>query len=209
MVARLEAAGLVMRGGSVVDATIIEAPSSTKNASGSRDPETRLAKKGNQWHFGTKCHPGEDAGSGYVHSATLAAANVPDVREAHGLVRDDDGLCYADATWRGVARREEVRSDPHLSEVDWRVAMGPSKPGALSPARWDGRGEERSRGLRAREGKRPYQIVKRTFGYAKVRYRGIAKNASRIPALLASANLPVCARAGRQGEFLGATVAAA
>ena len=87
--------------------------------------------------------------------------------------------------------------------------MGPSKPGAARRARRDGRGEGRSRGLRAREGKRPCQIVKRTFGYAKVRYRGIAKNASRILALLASANLPVCARAGRQGEFLGATVAAA
>ena len=75
--------------------------------------------------------------------------------------------------------------------------------------RWDGRGEGRRRGLRAREGKRPCQIARRTFGYAKVRYRGIARNASRIPALLASANLPVCARAGRQGDFLGASVTAA
>ena len=87
--------------------------------------------------------------------------------------------------------------------------MGPSRPGAARRARWDGRGEERRRGLRAREGKRPCQIARRTFGYAKVRYRGIAKNASRILTLLASANLPVCARAGRQGEFLGASVAAA
>ena len=155
VVARLEAAGLVMRGGSVVDATIIEAPSPPKNASGSRDPETRLAKKGNQWHFGTRCHSGEDAGSGYVHSATFTAANVPDVCEAHGLVRDDDEFCYADAGYRGVARREEVRSDPHLSKVDWRVAMGPSRPGAARRARRDGRGEERSRGLRAREGRAP------------------------------------------------------
>ena len=155
VVARLEAAGLVMRGGSEGGATIMEAPSSTKNASGSRDPETRLAKKGNQWHFGTRCHSGEDAGSGYARSATFTAANVPDVREAHGLVRDDDEFCYADAGYRGVARREEVRSDPHLSKVDWRVAMGPSKPGALSPARWADRGEERSRGLRAREGRAP------------------------------------------------------
>ena len=87
--------------------------------------------------------------------------------------------------------------------------MGPSRPGAARRARWDGRGEGRSRGLRAREGKRPYQIARRTFGYARVRYRGIAKRASRIPALLASANLPVCARAGRQAEFLGTSVAAA
>ena len=175
VVARLEAGGLVMRGGSVVDATIIKAPSSTKNASGSRDPETRQTKKGNRWHLGTRCHSGEDAGSGYVHSATLAAANVPDVCEAHGLVRDDDGLCHADAGWRGVARREEVRSDPHPSGAGWRVAMGPSRPGAARRARWDGRGEGRSRGLRAREGKRPCQIARRTLGYARVRYRGIAR----------------------------------
>ena len=209
VVARLEAAGLVMRGGSVVDATIIEAPSSTKNASGSRDPEMHQTKKGNQWHFGMKCHSGEDAGSGYVHSATFTAANVPDVCEAHGLVRDDDEFCYADAGYRGVARREEVRSDPHLSKVDWRVAMGPSKLRALSPARWADRGEERRKASVRARAEHPYQIVKRTFGYVKVRYRGIAKNASRILTLLASANLLMCARAGRQGEFLGATVAAA
>ena len=197
VVARLEAAGLVMRGGSVVDATIVEAPSSTKNASGSRDPETRQTKKGNQWHFGMKCHSGEDAGSGYVHSATFTAANVPDVCEAHGLVRDDDEFCYADAAWRGVARREEVRSDPHPSGAGWRVAMGPSRPGAARRARWDGRGEGRSRGLRAREGKRPCQIARRTLGYAKVRYRGIAKNASAHPRP-ARRRQPARARQGRE-----------
>ncbi|WP_050342652.1 IS5/IS1182 family transposase [Olsenella sp. oral taxon 807] len=165
----------------VPDATTIEAPSPPENASGSRDPEMHQTKKGNQWHFGMKCHSGEDAGSGYVHSATLAAANVPDVCEAHGLVRDDDEFCYADAGYRGVARREEVRSDPHLSGIDWRVAMGPSRPGAARRARWDGRGEGRSRGLRAREGKRPCQIARRAFGYARVRYRGIAKRASAHP----------------------------
>ena len=209
VVARPGAAGLAVRGGSVVDATTMEAPSPPENASGSRDPETRLAKRGNQWHLGTRCHSGEDAGSGYVHSATFTAANVPDVCEAHGLVRDDDGLCYADAGWRGVARREEVRSDPHLSGTGWRVAMGPSRPGALAAAQWADRGEERRKASVRARAEHPYQIVKRVFGYAKVRYRGIAKNASRILTLLASANLLMCARAGRQEEFLGASVAAA
>ena len=176
MVARPGAAGLAVRGGSVAGATIMGAPGPPENASGSRDPETRLAKRGNQWHFGTRCHSGEDAGGGYARGATLAAAGVPDVCEAHGLVRDDGGLCHADAGWRGVARREEARSDPHPSGAGWRVAMGPSRPGA---ARRDGRGEERRRGLRAREGRRPRQIARRTFGYARVRYRGIAKRAVR------------------------------
>ena len=209
VVARLEAAGLVMRGGSVAGATIVEAPSPPENASGSRDPEMHQTKKGNQWHFGTRCHSGEDAGSGHARGATFTAANVPDVCEAHGLVRDDDEFCYADAGYRGVARREEVRSDPHLSGIDWRVAMGPSKLRALAAARWADRGEERRKASVRARAEHPYQIVKRTFGYARVRYRGIAKRASRIPALLASANLPVCARAGRQEEFLGASVAAA
>ena len=80
----------------------MEAPGPPESASGSRDPGTRLAERGNQWHFGTRCHPGKDAGSGHARGATLAAAGVPDVCEAHGLVRDDDGLCYADATWRGA-----------------------------------------------------------------------------------------------------------
>ena len=124
-------------------------------------------------------------------------------------MRDDDEFCYADAGYRGVARREEVRSDPHLSGIDWRVAMGPSKLRALAAARWADRGEERRKASVRARAEHPYQIVKRTFGYAKVRYRGIAKNASRILTLLASANLLMCARAGRQEEFLGASVAAA
>ena len=114
----------------------MEAPGPPESASGSRDPGTRLAKRGNQWHFGTRCHPGKDAGGGHARGATLAAAGVPDVCEAHGLVRDDDGLCHADAGWRGVARREEVCSDPRPSGAGWRVAMGPSRPGAARRARW-------------------------------------------------------------------------
>lgn len=96
-------------------------------------------------------------------------------------MRDDDGLCYADATWRGVARREEVRSDPHLSGTGWRVAPGPPSLGPPGGPGGTQRGEGRSRGLRAREGKRPCQIARRTLGYAKVHYRGIAKRASVHP----------------------------
>ena len=152
VVARPGAAGLLMRDGSVAGATIVGAPGPPEDASGSRDPGTRQAERGSRWRLGTRCHPGKDAGSG-----------------------------HADATWRGVARREKVHSDPHPSGTGWRVAMGPSKPGAARRARRDGRGEERSRGLHAREGKRPCQIARRTLGYAKVRYRGIARGASARP----------------------------
>ena len=181
MVARLEAAGLLMRDGSVAGVTIVGAPSSTEDASGSRDPGTRQAERGSRWRLGTRCHPGKDAGG---------------------------GPCHADAGWRGVAKRAEVASDPRLPGAGWRVAMGPSGPGAARRAWRDGRGEGRSRGLRAREGKRPYQIARRTFGYAKVRYRGIAKNASVRPCP-ARQRQPARVRQGRQAELLGASVAAA
>lgn len=202
--ARLERAGLMMRGGSVIDATIVEAPPSTKNRSGSRDPEMHQVRKGNEWHFGMKCRSGEDAGSGYVHTATFTAANVSDVTEARRLLRDDDRFCYADAGYRGVGRRAEVASGPRLSGVDWRVAAGPSALRSLGPLRWAERAEEHDKASVRAKAEHPYQMVKRTFGYAKCRYRGIAKNASRILTLLASANLLMCARAGRQREFLAA-----
>ena len=209
VVSRLEEAGMMMHGGSVIDATIVSAPSSTKNARGGRDPEMHQTRKGRQWYHGMKCHSGEDAGTGYVHSCAFTAANVADVAEAHNLVRPDDRFCYADAGYRGVARRDEVASDGHLSSVDWRVAMGPSRLRALCPAQWADRDEERRKASVRSKAEHPYQIVKRTFGYAKVRYRGIAKNAARIRVLLASANLLMVARAGRQADFLRPSLGAA
>ena len=94
--AKLEADGLMMRGGSIVDATIIAAPSSTKNTSGTRDPQMRQNKKGNQWYFGMKAHAGVDAGTGLVHSVSVTAASVHDLDEITRLVRDDDQVVYAD-----------------------------------------------------------------------------------------------------------------
>lgn len=209
VLARLEAAGMIMHGGSVVDATIVSAPSSTKNARGERDPEMHQTRKGNQWHFGMKCHSGEDAGTGYVHSCAFTPANVPDVVEAHALVRPDDEVAYADAGYRGVERRPEVAGDESLSKVEWRVAMGPSGLRALGPARRADREEERRKASVRSRAEHPYQIVKRVFGYAKCRYRGIAKNAARIRVLLASANLLMVARAGRRADFLRPSLGAA
>ena len=209
VVSRLEEAGMMVHGGSVIDATIVSAPSSTKNARGGRDPEMHQAKKGNRWYHGMKCHSGEDAGAGYVHSCAFTAANASDVAEAHGLVRADDRFCYADAGYRGVGKRDEVASDERLSAIDWRVAMGPSRLRALCPARWADRDEERRKASVRSKAEHPYHIVKRVFGYAKCRYRGIAKNAARIRVLLASANLLMVARAGRQADFPGPSLGAA
>lgn len=199
--ARLERAGMVMRGGTVVDATIIEAPSSTKNAGSSRDPEMHQTKKGNQWHFGMKMHAAVDAGTGYAIGATFTAANVADVAEAHRLVRDGDTVLYGDAGYRGLAKRPEVQSDPRLAGIDFRICAGPTKRRGLAYA--DAYEDWRNSSVRVHV-EHLFAVVKRTFGYSKARYRGLKKNECRLWALLASANLVYVARAGRQAGFLGA-----
>ena len=119
---RLDASGLIMHGGTIVDATIIHAPSSTKNATKSRDPETHSAKKWNQWYFGMKIHSGADAGTGYVHTITATAANVHDIVQAHALIREDDHFVYGDLGYLGVEKRTEIRERLALSDVDYRIA---------------------------------------------------------------------------------------
>jgi IS5 family transposase len=190
--ARLEADGLIMRGGSIVDATIIAAPSSTKNASGSRDPEMHQTRKGQQWYFGMKAHAGVDAGTGLVHSVTVTGANVHDLDEIGRLVRADDQVVYADAGYQGVEKRADIADDPHLSTVTWRVA---ARKGVLKtmPAP-DRQIESRKASVRAKV-EHVFLIVKRDFGITKTRYRGLAKNLNLIQVAMASANLLMTARA--------------
>lgn len=190
--ARLEAAGLVMRGGSIVDATIIAAPSSTKNASGTRDPAMRQTKKGNQWYFGMKAHAGVDAGTGLVHSVTVTAASVHDLDEIGHLVRGDDEVVYADAGYQGVEKRPEIARDPHLSAVQWRVAARKGALKAMHPH--EQAIESRKASVRAKV-EHVFLILKRDFGFAKTRYRGLAKNLNHLQVAMASANLLMTTRA--------------
>ncbi|MBB5841677.1 IS5 family transposase, partial [Kribbella italica] len=124
------------RAGSCVEvpswATIIAAPSSTKDATGTRDPEMHQTKKGNQWSFGMKAHIGVDAGTGYVHSVSATSANVHDLDETAHLVRDDDEVVYTDAGYQGVEKRPEVTGDEHLSAVEFRVAARKAKLAAMA-----------------------------------------------------------------------------
>ena len=187
-----EAEGWIMRGGSIVDATIIAAPSSTKNASGERDPEMHQTKKGNQWYFGMKAHIGVDAGSGYVHSVTCTAANVHDLDEAVHLVRADDEVVYVDAGYQGAVKRPEIANDEHLAKAEWRVA---ARKGVLKTmSEHDRAVESRKASVRAKV-EHPFLIVKRDFGFAKTRYRGIGKNLNHLHMLFASANWLMRARA--------------
>ena len=187
-----EEQGWIMRGGTIVDATIIAAPSSTKNASGARDPEMRQTKKGNQWYFGMKAHIGVDAGAGYVHSVTATAASVHDLDQITHLVRADDDVVYADAGYQGAERRPDVADDPHLSKVEFRIAARKSKLAAM--AQPDRAAESRKASVRAKV-EHPFLIVKRDFGFTKTRYRGMAKNLNHLNVLFASANWVMRARA--------------
>ena len=192
---RLERAGLMMHGGSIVDATIIAAPSSTKNKAGKRDPEMRQAKKGGQWYFGAKAHVGVDAGSGLVHSVDCTAANVHDVTVAGELVREDDEVVYGDSGYLGVEKR--------VNNVEFKINRKPSslktflKGGGFNADRDE---ERRKSSVRCKV-EHVFLIIKRDFGYAKARYRGIAKNAERLYMLFALANILKCARAGRGVDF--------
>ncbi|WP_183320107.1 IS5 family transposase [Flexivirga oryzae] len=192
--------GWIMRGGTVVDATIIAAPSSTKNAAGARDPEMHQTQKGNQWYFGMKAHTGVDAGTGYVHTVTVTAANEADILQAANLMRPDDEVGYADSGYQGVAKRPEITGDEQLSQIQWRVAARKGTLKQMHPH--EQHLESRKASVRAKV-EHPFLIVKRDFKFTKTRYRGLAKNHNLMQVLFTSANLLMRARAVAITEAAG------
>jgi transposase, IS5 family len=196
--AQLAQRGLKLKTGTLVDATLIAAPSSTKNSTGERDPEMHQTKKGNQWHFGMKAHIGVDAETGLVHSVVGTAANVNDVTQAHKLLHGAETDVYADAGYQGVGKREEVQQ----LDVNWHVAMRPGKRRALDKSHPMGRVLDEIERLKASVRARvehPFRVIKQQFGYAKARYRGLAKNTSRLTMLFAMSNLWMSRRALLKG----------
>ena len=183
----LSAKGMLLKSGTVVDATLIAAPSSTKNSSGDRDPEMKQSRKGQQWYFGMKCHIGVDIESGLVHTVKGTSGAVNDVIEANSLVRPSDREVFADAGYQGAGKRPDARND-----VIWHIAMRPGKRRTLDMAKpMDALTEQLERvkaGIRARV-EHPFRVLKRQFGHAKVRYRGLAKNTAQLHTLFALANL--------------------
>ena len=184
--ATLTAKGLMLKTGTVVDATLIAAPSSTKNSSGERDPEMHQTKKGNQWHFGMKAHIGVDAESGLVHTVIGTAANVNDVTQGHGLLHGDERIVFADAGYQGASKRAEATG------VNWQVAMRPGKRRALNKSSpWAGlldKAEQLKASVRAKV-EHPFRVIKCLFGFTKVRYKGLAKNTAQLVTLFALSNL--------------------
>lgn len=195
----MEKSGHMMKGGSIVDATIIDAPSSTKNAEKKRDPEMHSTKKGNQWRFGMKCHIGVDAGTGYVHTAEVTPANTHDVTVAFELIREDDEVVYGDSAYLGIDKRPEVASDEHLASVDYRINLRPGKFPKVSDNAidWTRYIENRKSSVRCKV-EHIFRIIKCQFGYRKTRYRGLKKNENRLYAMFACVNLYLLAMAGRK-----------
>ena len=173
--AHLESKGQRLREGTIVDASIIEGPSATKNRAKERDPEMHQTKKGNEWHFGMKVHPGVDADTGLVHSVSTTAANTHDITEAHHLLHGGEGVVWWDAGYQGVHKREENLG----REVDWQVEMRPGKRRGLEPGSEEALAERLKASVRAKV-EHPFLKVKRLFGYAQVRYRGLSKLDSRL-----------------------------
>ncbi|GBU24059.1 transposase [Fibrobacteria bacterium R8-3-H12] len=193
--------GLIMHGGTIVDATIHEAPKSTRNEKCERDSEMSSTKKHGNWHFGAKSHIGVDAGTGLVHSVEVTPANVHDSNVATQLIRPDDHLFVSDSGYIGLDKRPEVAEDPHLSSIEYRIVKRPSfwKKRELSKVadEFDRRDEHRAISIRQKV-EYVFHVVKDIFKFRKLPYKGIAKNRTRLLFSYASANLYMLASAGRR-----------
>jgi len=178
---------MTMRQGTIVDATLIAAPSSTKNKAGNRDPEMHQTKKGNQRYFGMKVHLGVDKDSDLIHSVVTTAANVHDLTPAAELLHGDEEVVYADAGYQGI----DKRSDMTGKTTTFRVAMRPGKRRVL-PDTPEGKLldliEMAKAHVRAK-GEHPFRVIKQQFGFQKTRLRGMAKNRCKVNVLAALTNL--------------------
>ncbi len=179
--------GLLLKTGTVVDATLIAAPSSTKNNGKARDPEMHSSQKGNQWHFGMKAHIGADADSGLVHTVRGTSGNVHDVLEGNSLLHGQEVDAYGDAGYQGIHKRPDAKPG-----VTWHVAMRPGKRKALNKSdpldQLTDRVEKAKASVRAKV-EHPFRVIKRQFGYVKTRYRGLKKNTAQLVTLFALSNL--------------------
>ena len=186
--AMLQQRGLLMRQGTIVDATIIAAPPSTKNKSKVRDPEMHQTKKGNQWHFGMKAHIGVDVASGVVHTVIGTAANEADINQTAALLHGQESDVFADAGYTGADKRPELED----RDVSWNIAIKRSIIKALPKALRDlAEPVERALSQVRAVVEHPFHIVKNRFHHKKLRYRGRNKNTAQLHTLFALANLVI------------------
>ena len=176
---------LMFKQGTIVDATIIPAPSSTKNADGERDPEMHQTKKGNQWFFGMKAHIGVDSRSGLVHTVVTTPANEADIEVVTELLHGKERTVHADSGYTGAEKRTTRKN------LTWQIAAKRGKVKAMPEGRKKAAIEKRETAkarIRARV-EHPFRVIKRQFGLAKVRFRGLAKNTAHVITLFALSNL--------------------
>ncbi|MDP3708353.1 MAG: IS5 family transposase [Polaromonas sp.] len=179
--------GLLLKAGTAVDATLIPAPCATKNKDKARDPEMHSSKKGNQWYFGMKAHIGVDSDSGLVHTVRGTSGHVGDVTEGNSLMHGEETVAFGDAGYQGIDKRPDARTG-----VTWHIAMRPGKRKALDKENEADalieQTEKFKAGIRAKA-EHPFRVIKRQFGFVKVRYRGLKKNTAQLVTLFALSNL--------------------
>jgi IS5 family transposase len=178
----LEARGLLLKGGTMVDATIIHAAPSTKNKAKTRDPEMHQTKKGNQWFFGMKVHVGADVHTGVAHTVSVTPAHASDISQLPNLLREDDRLILGDAGYVNDTYKRAARQ----AGVVWGVALKARPKRRLGSAQK--RRNRKMSSLRSRV-EHLFRVMKRQFGYTKTRYRGLAKNAAQVFTLIGLTNL--------------------
>ena len=183
--------GYMMTEGTIVDASIIAAPTSTKNETKTRDPEMKSTKKGNNYYFGMKGHIGVDSDSGFIHTVETTAANEADITVAHKLLHGDEDFMYGDAAYIGTEKRDEFADKPNLSHQTMKRRQSIKKlPECQSTDEARFHEKEKSR-IRAKV-ELPFHIVKNIFKFRKTPYGGLAKNTARLYTLFALSNLYLC-----------------
>jgi IS5 family transposase len=192
--ADLTARGLLLREGTLVDATLIAAPPSTKNKEKKRDPEMHQTRKGNQWYFGMKAHIGADRDSKLVHTVVVTAANVSDITKTAELLHGQETQVHADAGYTGVEKRAEIVALNRT--VDWQVARkrGQIKAMAEGVEKETLKATEQAKAAVRAFVEHPFHILKNIFRHRKVRYRGLAKNGHQLYTLFGLANVVIGAR---------------
>lgn len=178
----LQANGLKISTGTIVDATLIQAPSSTKNRTNSRDPEMHSTRKGNQWHFGMKAHIGVDSKTKLIHAVVATAANVHDSQVLPDLLHGDETRVWGDSAYTG--QRETIRATAPQAR-DFTHA----KAHRHRPLTDEDKAKNRAKSRVRAKVEHPFYVLKRVFGFVKVRYRGLAKNAQRLFVACGLANL--------------------
>lgn len=191
VVTLLRSKDLILKKGTIVDSTIISAPSSTKNKEHSRDPEAHSVKKGNDWKFGYKAHIGVDSKSGLVHSVEVTAANVHDVNVASKLLTGEEEFMYGDSGYIGAEKRDDaITHNKHGKKIKYRINRKPSQIKRLSKnGQYKAKKKEHQKSSVRAKVEHVFAVIKNLFNYRKTRYRGNRKQTAKLNMLFALANL--------------------